>query len=156
MPCRSWTGQLQKTGADARGVVLQTQFSEQEDLLKLDLRSAYPAKALQKLERTFVFRRGESPSLSVTDDIAFETPGNFETALVTWGDWKRDGADAIVITDGGKSLRVEIATGGVPFEVRAETLEEDVRTPKKPVRLGIALKEAVASGQVTLRISPAP
>lgn len=149
-------GKLQKTGADARGVVLQTQFSDREDSLKLDLRSAYPAKALRKLERTFVFRRGESPSLSVSDDIAFETPGNFETALVTWGEWKRDGADALVITDGGKSLRVEIATGGVPFEVRVETLDEDVRTPKKPVRLGIVLKEPVAAGQVTLRISPLP
>ncbi len=149
-------GQLQKAGADAHGVVLQTQFSDREDFLKLDLRSAYPAKGLRKLERTFVFRRGESPSLSVADDIAFETPGKYETALVTWGEWNRDGADAIVITDGGKSLRVEIATGGVPFEVRAETLDENVRTPKKPVRLGISLKEPVASGQVRLRISPSP
>jgi hypothetical protein len=149
-------GKLQRTGADARGVVLQAQFSDREDSLKLDLRSAYPAKSLQKLERTFVFRRGNSPSLLVTDDIAFETPGNFETALVTWGDWRRDGADALVITDGGKSLRVEIVTGGVPFEVRAEILDEDVRTPKKPLRLGIAFKKPVAAGQVTLRISPLP
>lgn len=149
-------GKLQKTGADARGVMLQTQFSDREDLLKLDLRSAYPVRALRKLERTFVFRRGESPSLLVTDDIAFEAPGNFETALVTWGEWKRAGADALVITEGDRSLRVEIATGGIPFECRAETLDEDVRTPQKPVRLGIALKEPVMSGQVTLRITPLP
>ncbi|MBP9902522.1 MAG: heparinase II/III family protein [Verrucomicrobia bacterium] len=149
-------GQLQQTGAAARGVVLQKQFSESEDSLKLDLRSAYPAKALRKLERTFVFRRGAAPALSVTDDVAFEAKGHFETALVTWGQWKRAGADAIVITDGGKTARVEIATGGVPFEIRAETLDEDVRTPKKPVRLGIALKEPVASGHVTLRIRPLP
>lgn len=149
-------GKLQRTGADARGVVLQTHFSETEDTLKLDLRSAYPAKGLRKLERTFSFRRGETPSLAVTDGFEFEAPGNFETALVTWGDWKRAGADAIVITDGDKSLRVEIVTGGVPFEVIAETLAEDVRTPKQPVRLAIALREPVASGQVTLRISPLP
>lgn len=149
-------GKLQRTGVDARGVVLQTHFSETEDTLKLDLRSAYPAKGLRKLERTFSFRRGETPSLAVTDGFEFEAPGNFETALVTWGDWKRAGADAIVITDGDKSLRVEIVTGGVPFEVIAETLAEDVRTPKQPVRLAIALREPVASGQVTLRISPLP
>jgi hypothetical protein len=107
---------LQRTGAEARGVVNR--------------------------------RRWQSPTTL--------PPGTFETALVTWGDWKRVGADTLVITDGGKSLRVEIITGGVPFEVRAETLDEDVRTPKKPVRLGITLKEPVASGQVTLRISPPP
>jgi len=149
-------GKLQKPGADARGVVLQTQFRAREDLLRLDLRSAYPAKALRKLERTLTFRRGAAPSLSVTDDVAFESTGKFETALVTWGDWKRDGADAVVISDGDKSLRVEIATDGVPFEIRAETLDEDVRTPKQPVRLGIVLKEPVASGRVTLHISPSP
>lgn len=149
-------GKLQKAGADARGVVLETKFRDQEDLLRLDLHSAYPAKSLQKLERTFVFRRGETPSLAVTDGFEFEAPGNFETALVTWGNWRHAGSDAIVITDGGQSLHVEIATGGVPFEVRAETLDEDVRTPKKPVRLGIALKNPVMSGQVTLRIIPLP
>jgi len=42
-------GKRQKAGADARGVVQQTKFSELSDLLRLDLRSAYPAKALQKL-----------------------------------------------------------------------------------------------------------
>ncbi len=149
-------GKLQKTGADARGVVLQTQFNEREDLLKLDLRSAYPAKSLQKLERTFGFRRGDTPSLAVTDAFAFEAPGRFETALVTWGQWKRDGEDTVEIREGDKSLRVKIDTGGVPFAIRAETLDEDVRTPKKPVRLGIALMEPVAAGQVTLRISPLP
>jgi hypothetical protein len=51
---------------------------------------------------------------------------------------------------------VKIETGGQPFNVRAEELNEDLPDKKKPTRLGIALKSPVKDAIVTLTITPAP
>jgi len=51
-------------------------------------------------------------------------------------------------------VRVKIDAGGRAFTVSAETLNEDVRTPRKPVRLGIALNSPVSEATVTLTTTP--
>ena len=148
-------GQLQQTGAAARAAVLRTDFTDQADTLALDIRSAYNVPELQQLDRTFVFRRGTEPSLEVRDEVAFSEPKTFETALITWGEWKQVSERELLFTDGPSAVRVRIDTGGEPFGVSAETLNEDVVTPRKPVRLGIALKGAVKHVTVVLTLAPA-
>ncbi len=147
-------GQLQRPGAEARAVVLRSDFTDGEDTLALDIRSAYTAPGLERLERTFVFRRTGTPGLSVRDEVAFSEAKSFETALITWGDWKRLSEKEWVISDDGGAVRVRIDTGGIPFGMRWEKLDEDVPTPKKPMRLGIALDSPVKAATVTLTIQP--
>lgn len=147
-------GKLQRSGAEARGVVLRTEFTDRADTLALDLRSAYAVKELLKLERTFSFRR-DQPSLTVRDEVIFASPQTFETALITWGEWKRISAREISVRDGDGNVHVKIDTGGTSFTLQAETIREDVRTKRQPVRLGIALDSPVRTAIVTLVISPA-
>ncbi len=147
-------GQWQKTGADARGRVLRTDFSEAEDVIALDLRSAYAVPALQKLERSFVFRRGAAPSLTVKDEFAFSIPQSFETAIVTWGECVETATGELLLTEGKESVRVRIETGGAEFSVKTERLKADYRGRTKPLRIGIALKESAAQGTVALTITP--
>ncbi len=147
-------GQLEKTGADARGVIVATNFTAAADTLKLDYRSAYAVPSLEKLERTFVFQRGANPSLEVRDDVKFSDPQSFETALVTWGKIKNLDADTLEITDGNSTVRVTINTGGHAFQLKQMTLDEDVHTPRQPVRLGIELDGKISSAVIRLRIVP--
>jgi Heparinase II/III-like protein len=147
-------GQLQKTGAAARGVILATNFTEQTDTFKLDLRSAYEVADLQQLERTFVFERGETPSLEVRDEVKFSTPETFETALVTWGKIKAIGPNTLEITDRDSAVRVTIDTQGREFKWRQEEIDEDVQSKRKPVRIGIELNSKISSGIITLKIEP--
>jgi hypothetical protein len=147
-------GQLQRTGADARGVILETNFSAAADTFKLDYHSAYAVPSLEKLERTFVFQRGETPSLEVRDEVKFSQPGFFETALVTWGKIKSTGPDTLEITDGDSTVRVTIDTHGQAFKWRQEIIDEDVDTKRKPARVGIGLDSKISSGVITLRIAP--
>jgi hypothetical protein len=149
-------GQLQRTGANARAVVLRADFREEEDTLALDIRSAYAAPELKRLERTFVFRRGASPALTVRDEAAFSEPKGFETTLITWGNWKQLSEKELLVSDEGGAVRVRIDTGGVPFKISAERLNEDVPTRTKPLRLGIALNAPVKAAVVTLTITPEP
>ncbi|HWX22677.1 MAG TPA: heparinase II/III family protein [Candidatus Binatia bacterium] len=148
-------GELQRAGAEARAVVLHTDFRDDEDTLVLDIRSAYKVPELKKLERTFVFHRSEAAALTVRDEVEFSEPRSFASTLVTWGNWKKISENELLITDEQGAARVAIDTGGRGFKLDSETLNEDVHTPKKPVRLLIALEAPVEKAVVTLRITPA-
>ncbi len=149
-------GRLQRSGAEARAVVLRTNFTERTDTLVFDLRAAYPVATLQKLRRTFVFERRRPVSLTVRDELALSEPGTFESALITWGRWERETDDTLRVMDGEDAVRVRIDTGGRAFELRAETLREQVPTRTQPVRIGIALTQPVREATVTLFITPVP
>ncbi len=64
------------------------------------------------------------------------------------------GPRSLVIRDGESAVRVDIDTGGLEFDIEAETLDEDVRTKTKPTRIGITLRGAVSKATVTLQINP--
>ena len=88
------------------------------------------------------------------DDVSFDQPEHFETALVTWSDWKKASNTELIIGNGDAAVRVKIDAGGQPLEFNVETLNEDVTTPRKPTRIGIALKSPVKSAAVMLQITP--
>jgi hypothetical protein len=147
-------GQLQRSGKEARATVLSTNFTADTDSIVFDLSSAYPVTDLLKLQRSFVFQRGQSPSLEVRDDIAFATPENFESALITWGAITRTGDNELEISDDDSAVRVTIDTQGRPFHLRQETIDENTENKRKPLHLGIVLDDKISSATVTLRISP--
>ena len=147
-------GQLQRHGTDACAVVLSTNFTSAADVISFDLRSAYSATNLQKLERTFIYRRGPSPTLEVRDEVAFSAPENFESALITWGKIDRGGKNQLKITDGSSSVLVSIDTQGRPYHLREKEINENTENKRKPVHLGIVLDDPVSSAVITLRISP--
>jgi hypothetical protein len=149
-------GQLQQTGAAARGVILETNSTDAADVFKLDLRSAYAVPSLQQLERTFTFRRGAHPALEVRDAVKFSTPGSFETALISWGKVESAGPNALNLTDGASQLRVTIDTQGQPFKWSSGLIDEDVEAKRKPCHIGIVLDRKIAQGVITLRIEPVP
>jgi hypothetical protein len=148
-------GQLQQAGASAKAVVRRADFSDAEDVLALDIKSAYAVPELQRLERTFVFHRANPTSLTVRDEVAFSAPKSFETTLITWGDWKKVSEHELLLTDDAGAVRVKIETGGRPFQISAETLDENVTTRKKPVRVAIALTSPVENAAVSILITPA-
>ncbi len=146
--------QLERTGKAARGVFMETNFTAVEDVLKMDYHSAYAVPELQKLERTFVFHRGAMPWLTVSDEVKFSKPEDFETALITWGTVKSTGPNTLEITDGDSKVRVTIDTQGQVFQVKTERIDEDVDTKRKPYHVGIRLNSKISDGVITLRIEP--
>jgi len=147
-------GKLQRTGSKARGKVLKRQFTDSTDTLGLDISSAYDVPELKKLERTFLYSRSGPGSLTVTDEVAFSKVSTFGTALITLDKWKKVGASSLMIYDSDEALRVDIETGGMEFEIKAETIDEDVSAPRKPIRLGINLKNPVIAAVISVKIAP--
>ena len=147
-------GKLQRTGGQARGRVVRHDFSDDSDTLVLDISSAYDVAELKKLQRTFVYSRVGSGSLKVTDEVAFSRPCDFSTALITFSEWKKRSPSSLMFHDGKDALCVDIEVTGAEFEIKAETIDEDVRAPKKPIRLGINLTRPVTDAAISLTITP--
>jgi hypothetical protein len=135
-------------------VIVASNYTAAADMLAMDLRSAYPVSELQTLKRTFVYTRTGEGSLTVTDDFAFSAPQTFGSALITYGQWKQLSARELLISAGREVVKVSIDTGGVPFEVVAETIKEENHSKTQPTRIGINLIGPQAKGQVAFTIVP--
>ncbi|MDH7568619.1 MAG: heparinase II/III family protein, partial [Armatimonadota bacterium] len=146
-------GQLQRAGADAKAAVLQADFTNQTDTLRLDLTSAYPVPDLQRLERTFIYSREGEGSLTITDRVDMKSPQTFGTALITRGTWQRQPDGSLLITDVDQAVRVAIDAGGAEYALQAEEIREDA--PVRPTRIGINLAKPVTAATITLTITPA-
>ena len=147
-------GQLQQTGRSAHGAVLKTEFNATKDVCTLDIRSAYPVPALQKLNRTFVYDRTGIGSLTVVDEADASSPVTFATALITLGSWRQTGPNTLRVEDGGEAVTVEIDTGGKAFSIKGEIIEGPRRLLPSTTRIGIQLDQPETRAQVRLRIVP--
>ena len=147
-------GKLQRTGSRARGRVVSQTFTDSTDTLVLDISSAYDVPELKKLERKFVYSRLGAGSLLVTDEVAFSKPCEFGTAIITFSDWKQTSPSSLTFYDSSETLRVDIKVTGADFDIRSETIKEDVSARKQPTRLGINLKKSVTNALVSLTITP--
>jgi hypothetical protein len=147
-------GKLQRTGSRARGRVVSNTFTDSTDTLVLDISSAYNVPELEKLERKFVYTRAGAGSLQVTDEVKFSKPCEFGTALITFNRWKQTSPSTLIVYDSEEALRVEIQVTGADFEIRPETIEEDISARKQPTRLGINLKKPVSNALISLTITP--
>lgn len=146
-------GDLQRSGNNARGQVLKSEFTHAADTLVLDITSAYAANALNKLTRTFVYSRRGKGSLTVTDEVEFSQPQAFGTALITLGEWQQPEPDTVLVSESGEAVLVTLQITGAEFDVRAEEIKEDVRTRRLPTRIGIDLRQPVTRASVTLKIT---
>jgi len=147
-------GKRQKTGRAAAAKILKTQFTDAADTLVMDLSAAYDVKSLKKLRRTFVFSRQGPGTLTVIDEVEFDDPQSFGTALVTFAQWKQVAPKSLVIGTGRSAVQVDIAVEGPAMKIHADEIKEDVRGGHVPIRLGIDLAEPVIRAKITISIAP--
>ncbi len=153
-PVPAVAGRLQRTGADARGRVVRSDFTDAQDTLVLDIASAYDVPSLSALTRTFVYSRDGDGALTVTDEVAFKSPQTFGTALITMGKWETLGPAALRVEDKGAAVRVDIDARGARFAVKSEPLKADLHGAGTATRIGIYLTEPVTDAAIYLTISP--
>ena len=146
-------GALQRTGADACARVLRTEFRDAQDTIAFDLRPVYDVAGLEELQRTFVYSRQDGGSLTVQDTVRFSAPQAFETALITLGDWRREG-DTLIVTAGDVAVRIRLAVTGSDFDIQESIIREEMRTPAPPRRIALVLRQPVTVAQVTMTITP--
>ena len=145
-------GQLQREGPKARAEILKTEFTDQADLLAMEIGSAYKAEGLKSLVRTFLYSRQGDGSLTVTDKVEFASPQSFGTALITGGSCKQTDNGELIVQSDNQAVKVTIDTGGEPFEVKIQQIKED--TAIQPTRIGIDLAKPVTAATIKVTIEP--
>ncbi len=147
-------GVLQKEGRQSEGKVLKTEFSDERDLYRLDLASAYPVPELKSLVRTFTYSRAGAGGLTVTDEVEFSAAKTFGTALVTMGSWRQTGPSTLMVWATDQALQVDYEATGGTLKLTAEVLHEKVHARTLPTRLGLDFVEPVTKASITVRIKP--
>ncbi|MBT3288778.1 MAG: hypothetical protein HN380_15630 [Victivallales bacterium] len=145
---------LQRTGREAVGEVLASEFSDTKDRLVLDISSAYTVPDLKSLQREFLYSREGLGSLTVTDRVEFASPQEFGTAIVVVGDWQQPDPRTIIVLDYRATARVTLSSEGGEIALSETILDEDTHTRQPPRRLGIDFTKPVISGSITVRTEP--
>lgn len=153
-------GQLQAPGKDEhtadfgsqfRARVVETAFSDDVDRVVLDLREAYRVDTLVRLERAFTHDRTGSGRISVVDEVAYSRPEAFETALITYGDWRQEADGSVRLSQGGVALLVKVSSDAGRLVMSHVQIEES----STPTRLSWAFTDPVESARIIMEIKPA-
>ena len=141
-------GVTQSAGANAKGVVLKKEFTNEKDVFSIDYTSAYSTPNLNKLIRTFVYDRQGEGSFTVDDEFTAKAPVRFETAITTRANWKVLDDTHLILTTDTEQMIVNIeASGKVSFTSEAIEVNSPAYT-----RIGIALKEQSKDGYIRLKM----
>ncbi|HOK77073.1 MAG TPA: hypothetical protein PLW35_05050 [Verrucomicrobiota bacterium] len=136
---------------------MESRFEDAEDVISFDIRSAYDAPTLQRLDRKFVYSRANRGTLKVTDRFAFSEPTTFETALLTFGRWYKIGPAALRVADNGKAVRVIVDTPpGTLLDVASDDIQEDLAARRKATRIALRIDPPVQVGEMRIEIVPDP
>lgn len=141
-------GSLQVVGEEAYTTVLDESFSDEEDRVVLDLAKAYRVDTLKALKRTFSYVRSTYGFVEVVDEVAYSAPESFETALITYSDWKLNEDGTIRISQDGAAIDVAVSSEEGELEFSSCIIEES----STPTRLSWAFKEAVTDAKITIEI----
>ena len=146
-------GTLQSDGRKFAAKVLKTDFSDGKDVISMELAGAYDrAKSkADSLVRTFTYDR-QAKSVAVSDAVAFDGEGSFSVAVITCGTLEKAADGNYILTVGKDAAKqriaVEIQTGGIPFEMSAERIENENKI--SPNRYAITLSNHVKAATVSI------
>ena len=146
-------GTLQSDGRKFAAKVLKTDFSDGKDVISMELAGAYDlAKSkADSLVRTFTYDR-QAKSVAVSDAVAFDGEGSFSVAVITCGTLEKAADGNYILTVGEDAAKqriaVEIQTGGIPFEMSAERIENENMI--SPNRYAITLSNHVKAATVSI------
>ena len=149
-------GVLQSTGGSFRGTVAECALGHDADTYGLDLAGAYEFAPLVSLRRGVEARRhGTEASFTIDDTFEYDSPQDFETAIIVYGEAARTAEDAIEIrrwTGDRAIVRVETSA---PWAFSCETLDAEPNSPRypRPTRIAIRFAAPASSGFVRVTFS---
>ena len=109
---------------------------------------------LDQIKRIFCLDRTGATSLTVTDEISLSRPVRIETALITLGSFEQIHGNLLCVSWKEGSVLIKIDTGGEPFSITEEIIEEKLSLEGKARRIGVQLTHPVQAARITFTITP--
>ncbi|HEY3080978.1 MAG TPA: heparinase II/III family protein, partial [Chloroflexota bacterium] len=148
-------GLAQLPGGEHRAELLDHRATEDEDVLVLEMRDAYPGEAdLASLRRTVAMHRAPSPRVEIEDVARFARgPGTLESALITFGRVE-SGHGQVVLAAERTALRVEYDPAVVEARVEEVPEVDLAEGPTEMRRVAFALRQPADEVAIRLRLTP--
>jgi hypothetical protein len=148
---------LQKGGVTALGQITATTFTDDRDIIDMDLTTSYDVPALVKVTRNYVFDRTK-PSVTVTDTADFTAPTDYGCALITYGEYKETGPGSFLIYDGDAAVQATTTVTTAPDAKLVNSIEVVQAHPPgpkhPPMRLGFNLDQPITHVVMVTTIVP--
>jgi len=154
-------GQEQLPGPEHGATVIEHRADDTVDLLALEMRDAYPPEAdLESLRRVVALHREAAGWVELVDEVRFGSgPGEFQSALITFGEAEVDGSSVVVRgerADGGQPAALRIGFDPAAVVARVDTIPDvDLSGGRRDLRrIVFSLPTPAESATVRLRIEP--
>lgn len=138
-------------GRDAYTVLVDAGFSRDRDRVIVEMDRAYKVPHLANLIRGFIYDRTGAGSVEVWDQVVFEKPDTYETALITYADWEMQPDGRLRVSANGEAVEVEVSSEHGEFEFAHRVIQES----STPTRLSWRFKAPVLEAAIRIRVTPA-
>jgi len=142
-------GKLQPMGPKFAAKVLKTDFSDSMDVVVLDLTACYPGVNLVSLVRTVTLDRS-ARAVTVSDEVSFSAPTEFETPIITYADvfFDYDKEKLQLRRSKKAALHVSVAAKGGEWNWATELVENPTKSSSK--RLAVRFDKPVKTATVAI------
>ena len=148
---------LQSKGKEFKGKIMETKFSDEKDMVVMNIKPAYEVEGLEKLVRIMENDKTGAGQISITDEFLANLPMSFGTAISTFSAYKIVDAKTIIFTSVEKheKVKVEINAQGGEIKIVPEPVPvEHLRSGKNAKRIGIEFTGKVKKGSITVTYKP--
>lgn len=146
-------GKEQRTGAEAKAIILEEESSREKEIFTIDIRSAYNVPELTKLERRMTYSRLDNGEISINDSYIFTKARAFETAIITRAKWSKKSENELILEGEKGKLLIQFYSPEGPLMLSSEVISEG-GTPY--TRIAIVTQEPKKKGSITVRYVPVP
>ena len=146
-------GKMQSVGEKFAAQVARVDFSEDVDLLELDLANAYESENIKSLRRVFKHDRAND-TIIIGDHILLAEPGAFEVPIVTYMDVVAGydvGNFELRSAGGDECVAVNVRAIGGSWHIVNELMDNPSR--RSPKRIAVKFDEPVLDAKVVWTLS---
>ena len=148
---------MQKSGLEARGTVLETFQTPEEDRVTIDMTDAYRTPGLVRLVRKVRYLRpggNQGSKIVIRDEVEFQSPEDFSTALITRGTISVLEEGVVEFETKGRKVYAQIETGGRPIGFDQSPVTGFSTPASRGIkRLGVYLAEPVQKAFIEITLT---
>jgi hypothetical protein len=146
---------LQSNGLEYKGVILETDFQDNKDMVIMDIKPAYEIPELEVLKRTMANDKSGHGLISVKDYFEASKPVAFGTTIMTFSKYEIIDDNTLILTNKNEKLKVEIISEGGTIKILPEPVPvKALREGKGAVRIGVDFIQPIKKGSITVRYTP--
>ena len=146
---------LQSNGIEFKGIITETDFSDQMDKVVMDILPAYELPMLKTLERTVTNNKSGKGTIIIEDHFVTTEPVSFGSAIMTLNEYEIIDGKTVILKTANQQVKAEIKGKGFEFHIKDEKVPvKHLREGGPAYKIGIEFTEPSVEGILTIKFTP--